>query len=83
MGWQRTSAGLVLVDRYRDLIEIPAPIRQDLDGRDHFVSDSEGVFAYEDGNCHGPEKKNLHLITIGISNKQLGFLLLRWFCGYR
>jgi hypothetical protein len=38
----------VLVDRYRDLVEIPAPTRENpCGGLHHFAPDDEGAFEYE------------------------------------
>ena len=49
LGWAR-----LLVDRYRDLAEIPAPTREGPgSGRRHFAPDDEGAFEYE--NYHNPD----------------------------
>jgi hypothetical protein len=40
------------VGRYRDLIEIPAAIRQDPGGRKCFTPDDDDTCEYGDGNCH-------------------------------
>jgi hypothetical protein len=38
----------LLVDRYRDLVEVPAPTREDSGGgRHHFAPDDEDAFEYE------------------------------------
>jgi hypothetical protein len=48
LSWAR-----LLVDRYRDLVEVPAPTREDPGGgRHHFAPDDEGAFEYE--NYHSP-----------------------------
>jgi hypothetical protein len=48
LGWAR-----LLVDRYRDLVEVPAPTREDPGGgRLHFAPDDESAFEYE--NHHSP-----------------------------
>ena len=49
LGWAR-----LLVDRYRDLVEVPAPTREDpRGGRHHFAPDDEDAFEYE--NYHNPD----------------------------
>jgi hypothetical protein len=49
LGWAR-----LLVDCYRDLVEIPAPTREDPGGGiRHFAPDDEGAFEYE--NYHNPD----------------------------
>ena len=49
LGWAR-----LLVDRYRDLVEVPAPTREDPGGgRHHFAPDDEDAFEYE--NYHNPD----------------------------
>jgi hypothetical protein len=48
LGWAR-----LLVDRYRDLVEIPAPTREGPGGRHHFSPDDEGAFEHE--NYHSPD----------------------------
>jgi hypothetical protein len=49
LGWTE-----LLVDRYRDLVEIPAPTREGTGGgRYHFAPDDEGAFEYE--NYHNPD----------------------------
>jgi len=47
LGWAR-----LLVDRYRDLFEIPALTREGHGGRHHFTPDGEGAFEY--GNYQSP-----------------------------
>jgi hypothetical protein len=48
LGWAR-----LLVDRYRDLVEVPAPTREDPGGgRHHFAPDDEDASEYE--NYHNP-----------------------------
>ena len=48
LGWAR-----LLVDRYRDLVEVPAPTREDpRGGRRRFAPDDEDAFEYE--NYHNP-----------------------------
>ena len=39
LGWVR-----LLVDRYRDLVEIPSPSREDSGGCHHFSPDEEDAF---------------------------------------
>jgi hypothetical protein len=49
LGWTR-----LLVDRYRDLVEVPAPTREDPGGgRHHYAPDDEDALEYE--NYHNPE----------------------------
>ena len=49
LGWAR-----LLVDRYRDLVEVPAPTREDpRGGRHHFAPDDEDAFEYE--NYRNPD----------------------------
>jgi hypothetical protein len=49
LGWAR-----LLVDRYRDLVEVPAPTREGPGGgRYHFAPDDEDAFEY--GNYHSPD----------------------------
>jgi hypothetical protein len=49
LGWAR-----LLVDRYRDLVEVPGPTREGPGGgRRHFAPDGEGAFEYE--NYHSPD----------------------------
>jgi hypothetical protein len=49
LGWAR-----LLVDRYRDFVEVPAPTREDpRGGRHHFAPDDEGAFEYE--NYHSTD----------------------------
>jgi hypothetical protein len=49
LGWAR-----LLVDRYRDLVEVPAPTREDPGGgRHHFAPDDEDASKYE--NYHNPD----------------------------
>ena len=49
LGWAR-----LLVDRYRDLVEVPAPTREDPGGgRHHFAPDDEDAFECE--NYHNPD----------------------------
>jgi hypothetical protein len=44
----------LLVDRYRDLVEVPAPTRKDpAGGRHHFAPDDVDASEYE--NYHGPD----------------------------
>ena len=48
LGWAR-----LLVDRFRDLAEVPAPTREGPGGgRHHFAPDDEGAFEY--GNYQNP-----------------------------
>jgi hypothetical protein len=47
LGWAR-----LLVDRYRDMFEVPAPTREGHGGRHHFTPDDEGAFEY--GNYQSP-----------------------------
>ena len=42
----------LLVGRYRDLVEIPAPTREVPGGRRHFTPDDEGAFEY--GSYYSP-----------------------------
>jgi hypothetical protein len=52
LGWAR-----LLVGRYRDLVEVPAPTREDSGGgRHHFAPDDESAFEYE--NYHSPGHTN-------------------------
>jgi hypothetical protein len=49
LGWAR-----LLVDRYRDLVEVPAPTRADpRGGRHHFAPDDDDAFEYE--NYRNPD----------------------------
>jgi hypothetical protein len=49
LGWAR-----LLVDRYRDLVEVPAPTCEDpRGGRHHFAPDDEDAFEYE--NYQNPD----------------------------
>jgi hypothetical protein len=48
LGWAR-----LLADRYRGLVEIPAPTRQSPDGHRDFTSDDEDAFEYE--TYHNPD----------------------------
>jgi hypothetical protein len=49
LGWAS-----LLVDRYRDLVEVPAPTREDPGGGiHHFAPDDEDAFEYE--NFHSPD----------------------------
>jgi len=48
LGWDRLPA-----DRYRDLIEIPAPTRQSPDGQRNFNPGDEDASEYE--TCHNPD----------------------------
>ena len=49
LGWAR-----LLVHRFRDLVEVHAPTREDPgSGRRHFASDDEDAFEYE--NYHNPD----------------------------
>jgi hypothetical protein len=51
---EEKSREIFLVDRYRDLVEVPAPTREDpRGGRHHFAPDDEGAFEY--GNYHNPD----------------------------
>ena len=47
-GWAR-----LLVDRYRDLVELPKPTREDPSGRHHITPGDKGAFEYE--NYHTPD----------------------------
>ena len=44
----------LLVDRYRDLVEIPSPSREDPGGCPHFSPDEEGAFGHK--NYHNPDR---------------------------
>jgi hypothetical protein len=49
LSWAR-----LLVDRYRYLVEVPAPTREDPGGgRHHFAPDDEDTLEYE--NYHNPD----------------------------
>ena len=51
LGWAR-----LLVDRYRDLVELPTPTREDPSNRHHITPDDEDAFEYE--NYHNPDTPN-------------------------
>ena len=57
----------LLVDRYQDLVEIPAP--QDPGGCHHFTPNNESTF--ENENYHSPEPLELELIQIHTTQKPL------------
>jgi hypothetical protein len=50
LGWAR-----LLVDCYRDLVELPAPTREDPGDRHYFIPGGEGAFEYE--NYHSPDTR--------------------------
>ena len=49
LGWVR-----LLIDRYRDLVEIPSPSREGSHGCHHFSPDEEDAFEHE--NYYNPDR---------------------------